>query len=75
VEDHTEAFRVRHKDLMFLVSQRQREEEVKVEEKKALFERVVRPTTIDDNDNDNDNDTQKQRPKGKKKEKQKRKER
>lgn len=50
VAERNEAFRVKHEDPMFLVSQKRREQVVKVEKTKALYERVVGKVRSDDED-------------------------
>jgi hypothetical protein len=55
VKDRNETFRLRVEDPMFLVSQKHRETVVKHEQTKALYERVVGPTTGDDPDEDERN--------------------
>jgi len=44
VADRNEAFRMRHEDPMFLVSQTQRQKQTQQDKKRALYERVVGPT-------------------------------
>eukprot|EP00540_Astrosyne_radiata_P010082 CAMPEP_0116847554 /NCGR_PEP_ID=MMETSP0418-20121206/14500_1 /TAXON_ID=1158023 /ORGANISM="Astrosyne radiata, Strain 13vi08-1A" /LENGTH=422 /DNA_ID=CAMNT_0004479015 /DNA_START=9 /DNA_END=1277 /DNA_ORIENTATION=- len=43
VAERNEAFRLKHEDPMFLVSQRKREQEEKDEKKRSLYERVIGP--------------------------------
>lgn len=50
VAERNEAFRVKHEDPMFLVSQKRREQVIKVEKKKALYEKVVGKVHSDDED-------------------------
>lgn len=72
VADRNEAFRVRHEDPMFMVSQKRREQEVKVEKKKALYERVV--GIVNDADDDGSYQRRKREKKEHKKAKKRRKE-
>lgn len=44
VADRNEAFRMRHEDPMYLVSQTQRQKQSQQDKKRALYERVVGPT-------------------------------
>lgn len=46
VAEKNEAFRMRHEDPMFAVSQRQREKQTLHDKKRALYERVVGPTDM-----------------------------
>jgi N-terminal domain of CBF1 interacting co-repressor CIR len=50
VAERNEAFRVKHEDPMFLVSQKRREQVIKVEKKRALYEKVVGKADSDDED-------------------------
>lgn len=50
VHDRNESFRLRVEDPMYMVSQKRREKESKIEKAKALYERVV--GTVDDTAND-----------------------
>jgi hypothetical protein len=50
VAERNEAFRVKHEDPMFLVSQKRREQVVKVEKTKALYEKVMGKVRSDDED-------------------------
>mmetsp|Transcript_24200 Transcript_24200/g.40076 ORF Transcript_24200/g.40076 Transcript_24200/m.40076 type:complete len:475 (-) Transcript_24200:110-1534(-) len=74
VAEKNEAFRVRHEDPMFLVSQKRREQEVKGEKKKALYERVV-GKVVDVNDAESDENSRKRRKREKKERKKDRKQR
>jgi hypothetical protein len=75
VSDRNEAFRVRHEDPMFVVSQKRREQEVKVEKKKALYERVVGKVVDDDGgDDENSRKRRKREKKERKKDRKRRKE-
>ena len=56
VKDRNESFRLRVEDPMFQVSQRQREKDVKLEKKKALYERVVGTLAEDGGGGDDDSD-------------------
>ena len=51
VAERNEAFRVRLEDPMYFVRQKRREQEVKVEKTKALYEKVVAKSRSDDDDN------------------------
>lgn len=50
VAERNEAFRVKHEDPMYSVSQKRREQVVKVEKTKALFEKVTGKDRSDDED-------------------------
>ena len=70
VAERNEAFRVQYEDPMFLVSQKRRDLVVKVEKKKALYEKVV--GTVNDGDEEEE-DSSKRRKKEKKERKKERK--
>mmetsp|Transcript_1704 Transcript_1704/g.2319 ORF Transcript_1704/g.2319 Transcript_1704/m.2319 type:complete len:450 (+) Transcript_1704:349-1698(+) len=74
VKDKNEAFRVRHEDPMFLVTQKRREEENKIEKKKALYERVVGPVDCNHESDDKNEKRRKQKKEEKRKKKEQRRE-